>query len=113
MRTDSSIRALPLAVRTFGTAGAAAGGQKAWGRANDALRPGHAGRLSVVCCCGSMNMRELIHARAGTAFGFLGPVVEVGAGGQGFRVLGAEDPLIYRYQRHVLVTGPGRIPRLP
>ena len=42
-----------------------------------------------------------------------GVVGEVGAGGQGFRVLGARDPLAHRQQRGVLVAGPGRIPRLP
>ncbi len=42
-----------------------------------------------------------------------GPAGEVGAGGQGIRVLRAEDPLAHGQQRGELVPGRGRVPRLP
>ena len=61
-----------------------------------------------------VNMLELLHARPRIAdvSRLPGPVGEVGAGGQGVRVLGAQDPLADGQQRGVLVAGPGRIPRL-
>ena len=53
-------------------------------------------------------------SRAAAAIARLpGPAGEVGAGGQGVRVLRAEDPLEHGQQRGELVPGPGRIPRLP
>lgn len=54
----------------------------------------------------------LIHTRLRVTARLLRPVGEVGAGGQGVRVLGAGHPLTHPKQRGVLVAGPGRIPRL-
>ena len=61
-------------------------------------------------------MRKLLHARPG-AIGYVsrlrGPVGEVGMLAPRVRVLRAEDPLEDGQQGGVLVTGPGRIARLP
>ena len=61
----------------------------------------------------TVNMRELIHSEMGTASCPPSPAGQVVPGGQGLRVLGAQDPLIDGQQRGELVAGPGRIPRLP
>jgi hypothetical protein len=58
-------------------------------------------------------MPELFPAAPTAPGGHLGPVGEVAPGGQGFRVLGAEDPLLDGQQRGELVAGGGRIPRYP
>ena len=57
-----------------------------------------------------VNMAKLIHVGSGAIFCLPGPVGEVGTGGQGVRVLGAQDPLADGQQRGVLVAGGGAEP---
>ena len=67
----------------------------------------HAGASSIRLSRSSALLRWFVSAD------LPGPVGKAGAGGEGVRVLGAEDPLHDGQQRGVLVAGRGRVPRLP
>jgi len=57
--------------------------------------------------------KGLIHLRRGAFFRLPGPGDEVAAGGQGFGVIGAQDPLLDGQQGSEPLPAPSRIPRRP
>jgi uncharacterized protein (DUF885 family) len=72
-----------------------------------------AGRRVGSQTLGAVNNGKLMHILPRATLRLVGPVGEATAGGQGVRVLRAENPLAQRQQRGGLVPGVSRIPRLP